>query len=394
MLMIDVPCEDWEYAEAFFQDPQNSCEAKLRRKDHGKVKYSFIRTNDGQIFALNKKKYLGLGGLGKVKLVQSKSGDNYVVKIIGDTGDQYALDLFLREKEIDEGLGYQVGFAQRQVKPTDFLDRRIVAKQYHFKRFFQGIELFESIDGDNPSVRKICDPLECIELSIRMLEAIQALHDKGIISLDVKFENFIVNFNHPSGHIVVYEVDHGFSRKSTETILTHPLGTGSYVAPEVLFDRQCSKKSDTYSLGVLFLGAKALHPSFDSIEEGIFNGLYVETAKYFKSKVGHPVFARTMTLLSAMKALKPDERPELLTIIAQLTELYNAMHLELGNKTLSKFSPVPSTGVDAGSVVEDIIPFAPPISTSSPPLLYGGGVPRESSLQPIAVPDSVARPTI
>ena len=80
----------------------------------------------------------------------------------------------------------------------------------------------------------------------QLLQAMNYLHGKYILHLDVKPENIIVTRNDQ-----IKLIDLGISKKFvwTEEISA---GTAGFVAPEILHDRKADGRADVYSLGVVF----------------------------------------------------------------------------------------------------------------------------------------------
>ncbi len=85
MGLITVTEQEWKAAEDFFQQDEKAVKFKARDK----AAHSFIRVG-GEIFAIATKQFadgdlhlLGEGSFGKVRMVQSKNGDNFAVKIEG-----------------------------------------------------------------------------------------------------------------------------------------------------------------------------------------------------------------------------------------------------------------------------------------------------------------------
>ncbi|XP_074662623.1 protein Obscurin-like [Tubulanus polymorphus] len=84
----------------------------------------------------------------------------------------------------------------------------------------------------------------------QVLEALQHLHSKGVVHLDVKPEN--LRLSTPGADDNIKLIDFGFSRriyKNKETFVD--LGTPEFVSPEILRQEPVTHVADTWSVGVL-----------------------------------------------------------------------------------------------------------------------------------------------
>ena len=106
------------------------------------------------------------------------------------------------------------------------------------------------------------DPAEAAPLLIQVCEAVQALHDHGMIHFDIKPGNIFLRGGRPRLG------DYGLARLITQSRRTLSFGRGTplYMAPELL-ERKGDERSDIYSLGVVLFEVLAGRPPFQGETE-------------------------------------------------------------------------------------------------------------------------------
>jgi len=103
-------------------------------------------------------------------------------------------------------------------------------------------------------------PGRTMALVAQAAEALEAVHQTGVVHRDIKPGNLLVRKN---GTVVL--TDFGIARSTGAAALTAPgsvLGTASYVAPEVATGERATRLSDVYALGVVAYQCLAGHLPF------------------------------------------------------------------------------------------------------------------------------------
>jgi serine/threonine protein kinase len=128
-------------------------------------------------------------------------------------------------------------------------------RPYFVMELVRGVRITQFCDERHLSVR------ERLDLFIKVCQAIQHAHQKGIIHRDIKPSNILVTMHDPDGSGVPKVIDFGIA-KATEGRLTEAtvytqvdqfIGTPAYMSPEQveMGGRDMDTRSDIYSLGVL-----------------------------------------------------------------------------------------------------------------------------------------------
>ncbi len=141
-------------------------------------------------------------------------------------------------------------------------------RPYFVMELVRGVKITEYCDEAKHSTR------DRLDLFIKVCQAIQHAHQKGIIHRDIKPSNILVTIN--DGIAVPNVIDFGIA-KATEARLTDKtfftqfeafIGTPAYVSPEqaVMTSQDIDTRSDIYSLGVLLYELLAGNTPFDAKE--------------------------------------------------------------------------------------------------------------------------------
>ncbi len=223
--LLKISAEEWIKAKDYFNSHQE--EIKFSKKRHG-TDHSFIKV-EGEIYALAVRSFLGEGNFGLVKVAQTEAGENFALKIEG-------LDLNAKnnaETEILKILGMIKAQATRAIPKKEFKERLVTEKLYTMLKLIKGEELFKSIYIGSNRTRRQFSEEQKLDIALKCCEAIQHLHNLGILHNDIKAANFMADIY--DAYIVIQAIDFGFSLRLkpnqdsiTKEGVTYSFGTDIY----------------------------------------------------------------------------------------------------------------------------------------------------------------------
>ena len=151
--------------------------------------------------------------------------------------DPFLLERFRRAAEIGEKLGHHgVMRVFSEVERT---------RVYMVMEWCEGKILRRLMDsGRIPSER-------AVRITSAVLEALQYLHDNGVVHRAVTPECIMVTDKDTIKLIDFGRASDALSRRLTYTNLADELGTVDYVSPEQVAGRRCDGRADTFSMGVI-----------------------------------------------------------------------------------------------------------------------------------------------
>jgi len=194
---------------------------------------------------------LGRGGMGVVyEGYQEATGRRVAVKFLLDAAvaGEAARKRFEREVEVVAGLQHP-GI----VSIIDSGVRR--GRYFYVMEYVEGKPLDEALKPGSTDVRR------CLELMIRVCEAMDYAHQRGVLHRDLKPSNILVD-ERGQPHLLDFglakrvETGEGGSRPGLALTMSEPgqlLGTVAYMSPEQSLGRaeSASVRTDVYSLGVI-----------------------------------------------------------------------------------------------------------------------------------------------
>ncbi|MFC1628013.1 serine/threonine protein kinase [Gemmatimonadota bacterium] len=183
---------------------------------------------------------LGEGGMGSVwKAEDSKLNRLVALKTLSPplAENEEARERFTREAQAASALNHP-----NITTVHDLLD----SDGQHFicMEYVEGKTLRQMVEGSRISVKK------AVDIILQAAEALEAAHDQGILHRDIKSANIMVNVK---GRVKV--MDFGLAHLEDRSQLTRTgttMGTLAYSSPEQITGAPVDKRSEVYSLGIVF----------------------------------------------------------------------------------------------------------------------------------------------
>lgn len=197
-------------------------------------------------------KKVGEGGMAIVyRAIDQNTGHNVAIKVL--------------KPELSQDMDYVSRFQREAEAASKMTHHNIVNlldvgmdgnNRYLVMEYVQGITLKRLIQEKGR-----ISPNTAVQITIRILSALQHAHENGIIHRDIKPQNILVASD---GHIKV--ADFGIARIANSYTLTRDdsvMGTVYYYSPEQASGLKVGATSDLYSVGVVMYEMLTGHVPFD-----------------------------------------------------------------------------------------------------------------------------------
>ena len=264
---------------------------------------------------------VGSGGMGKVfKVTHTRLGKIFALKIISDdlASQHKAREQFYREARMASSLSHP-----NVTSVVDFGEDDTVGA-FMVMEFLNGEALCDRLKREKRlSVR------QASEIVRQVAEALDYIHNKGIVHCDIKTENILLTElpgASKRSKLQVKLLDFGLARSMSGGHNTASIaGTPHYVAPERLRGEQASPSNDIYALGILFYelltGRVPWNGTVDDILRGHLDLEPTPPSKLIKDGLDDAVEKLVLRAL----AKKPGDRHK--NIAAFLYELQTVMDM-------------------------------------------------------------------
>lgn len=171
------------------------------------------------------------GAAGEIHLAQDPQGNPVVLKFPTQGGIVKDMQQFKRE-----------------YKALLKFSHPNVARAFHFGEvegsFFIASEFVDGQEFQKATVG--LTPAQMMPLFIQALEGLEAIHNLGMLHLDIKSSNVLVTKDHK-----VKIIDFGLTVASIEMAPNRICGTLLYMSPEMIFKQGVDNRADLFAMGVL-----------------------------------------------------------------------------------------------------------------------------------------------
>jgi serine/threonine protein kinase len=173
-----------------------------------------------------------------------------------DTQDGKPVAIKIPHAELEADIQFWERF-QREAKIGIAMEHPGVMKVYHDPKPGKFYMVLEWVDGKllrnvlHEAEGKKLSQERAVQLALRILDALEYLHGRGVTHRDLKPENIMVD---DQDRIKLIDFGIGSlegSRRLTYTGITGVMGSPDYISPEQVKGKRGDKRSDLYSMGVI-----------------------------------------------------------------------------------------------------------------------------------------------
>jgi serine/threonine protein kinase len=199
---------------------------------------------------------LGEGGMGAVYKAEDTTLNRLVaIKALSShlLGNEEARERFVREAQAASSLNHaNITTVHELLEDED--------EQFIVMEYVDGKTIRDIVESSHVSIRK------AVDIIIQAAEALETAHNQGILHRDVKSANIMVSME---GNVKV--MDFGLAHLEEKSKLTRTgttMGTLAYSSPEQLVGSPVDRRSEVFSLGVVFYELLTGELPFKSPSEG------------------------------------------------------------------------------------------------------------------------------
>lgn len=275
---------------------------------------------------------IGRGGMSTMyRATDVRLGRTVALKIMSEA---LAGDAEFRERFVDEARNTSAIDHPHVVPLYDFGD--LDGLLFLAMRYVEGADLSDLIAG------RPMAPRRALLLLGQVAEALDVLHVRTLVHLDVKPANVLVTRREGSGSEHVYLADFGLTRRGASGVRTRGgdfLGSPTYAAPEHLRGEQVDHRTDVYSLACVMFACLTGHAPFRGSVDEVIAGHLAGEVPAVTGSVDLP--PEIDAVVRAGMATDPDARP------GSCRELMVRAHRALAGVVRPGVPRFPPTGASA-----------------------------------------------
>jgi serine/threonine protein kinase len=263
------------------------------------------------------------GGMGEIYLgVHRVLGKKRAIKVIHQhvEKEKDIRQRFIQEARLAASIDHPGIIAIMDFGSHDAFD-------YLIMPYIEGVTLQDKLDDGVMAFE------EAIDLMISMVDAISHAHKKNIIHRDIKPANYMIDAN---GQIIL--TDFGISKNLTDATLTAAntiLGSPKFMSPEQIKGKKVDKRSDLYSLGLVFYQMLTGINPFDA--EDFTSVMYkqVHEVPEHPSRINSGIPQKVGDVLSRLLEKNPENRyPDADALLKDLYQLKQSQTYDVGGETI------------------------------------------------------------
>lgn len=305
---------------------------------------------------------LGRGGMSVTyKATDVRLGRKVALKVIGE---HLAPDAEFRERFVDEA------------RNTSAIDHANIVPLYDFDEvdglLYIAMRLVDGQDLSGHIKEGPLTPARTLTLLAQVAEALDMLHGKGLVHLDVKPANVLVTTKEGTREHV-YVADFGLTRRGATGHRTRTgdfLGSPTYAAPEHLRGEPVDGRTDQYALACMLFACLSGRPPFQGGVQEVIQGHLGQTVPALSQLVALPPAIDDVIRKGTSK--DPSQR------YANCAELVNAARVALAG--VAQGSAPAQLGTPSGSIPVQS-PMSGPMAAQQAP--YQGGYQQQPLSDPV-----------
>ncbi len=279
---------------------------------------------------------LGEGGMGTVYRAEDSTLERLVaIKALSGQFAEHedARERFIREAQAASSLNHSNITTIYELLEED-------GEQYIVMEYVDGKTIRDMVESGHVSIRKALD------IIIQTAQALEAAHNKGILHRDVKSANIMISME---GNVKV--MDFGLAHLEHKSQLTRTgttMGTLAYSSPEQLTGAVVDRRSEIFSLGVVFYELLTGQLPFKSPAEGELLFEIINNEQDRPSGLRDDVPDNVEAVITKMLIKQPDLRYQ---SCAELLSDLNGIRSELETTTVQITTALPTVTLKKSRLV-------------------------------------------